>query len=112
MVPTWAGRELRLGQRVVQLDHQVREAVSVGPVVAVLFDPAAVSGKVGVFPNLIGVSTDGVVVWTAAVPTSTTGDCFVGVGSAEDRFVATSWSGWRHVIEPMTGAIVDREFRR
>jgi hypothetical protein len=107
---SWDGNELRIGARSFLLSHRIDRAVAVGPVVAVLYDPDASDGTVGVFENLVAINRDWGVEWTATVPGSTTGDCFVDVDEDLGQLVATSWSGWRVRIDSTTGTTVDREF--
>lgn len=99
-----AERQLIVNGHVVPTTYPVREAVVARQLLVVLFDPDSDPRGYGTFPNLVAVDTDGEPRWTAALPTNSTGDCFVTIKSAEP-LVALSWSSYECTIDPLTGAI-------
>lgn len=59
--------------------------------------------------NLLGVASDGTVLWRAELPTYGGGDCYVAVSVADDgSLTAVSWSGFRVVLDTVSGRIVRR----
>jgi hypothetical protein len=104
---SWHGRTLRIGERDVELEFPISQAMVVRDVIVVLYDHGAQPGWPGVFENLIGVNADGDIIWTADLPTDYTGDSYLEVEFDAGSLVASSWSGRRVVVAPGSGRIVD-----
>ena len=63
--------------------------------------------------NLVGVGSDAHVSWRAELPMTGESDAFVSIELAEDGLIAAStWSGYRVLISPDTGALVGQEFTK
>lgn len=72
----------------------------------VLLDMAASKQKV--FENLLCVERSGNVVWKAELPDQP--DAFVSFQKTAEGLVANTWSGYRVVLNPTTGKLVERQF--
>ena len=76
----------------------------------VLLDPPAGHAAVR---NLVQVGCDAQVFWRAELPTTGESDAFVSIELAENGLIAAStWSGYRVVISPDTGASISQEFTK
>ncbi len=76
----------------------------------VLLDPPAGHATVR---NLVGVGSDAHVSWRAPLPTTGESDAYVSIELAEDGLIAAStWSGYRVLISPDTGALVRQDFTK
>jgi hypothetical protein len=106
---SWRGSTLEIEGRETELAFPIARALVVRDVIAVLYDPQAQSGWIGVFENLIGVNADGEVIWTAALPTDYTGDHYLDIRYDSGRLMAQSWSGRQVVLDRDTGRIVSTE---
>lgn len=85
-------------------------ALSSGTAAVVLLDPPAGHAAVG---NLLGVGSDAHVSWRAELPTTGQSDAFVSIELTEDGLIAAStWSGYRVLISPDTGAVIGQEFTK
>ncbi|GJM38013.1 MAG: hypothetical protein DHS20C19_13800 [Acidimicrobiales bacterium] len=79
----------------------------------VLLDPDAELRPYGQFENLFAISPGGERAWLARLPTSSTGDCYLSAAlSSDGDLEATSFSGYRVVIDPRTGGIVESTFTK
>jgi hypothetical protein len=72
------------------------------PDCVVVLDPSA---GPKVFSNLVRVCPDGEVAWRAATPESSAPDAYVEARFEEGRLIATSWSGFRCVVDPEDGSV-------
>jgi hypothetical protein len=95
----------------VESPHRIIEATRAGDVVVVLYDPDADPRGWGTFRNLAAFDRRGQRVWLAETPTSTTGDCYYQIASAEP-LVAYSTQSFICTIDPLTGRITDRVFTK
>ncbi len=66
------------------------------------------ASKESQFRNLLCIERDGNVVWKAELPVSQ--DAFVSFQMTTDGLVANSWSGYRVILNPATGKIMERQF--
>lgn len=81
-----------------------------GASAVVLLDPPA--GHVAV-RNLVGVASDASVSWRAELPTSGESDAFVSIEVGQDGLIsASTWSGFRVLVSPDTGAVLRQEFTK
>lgn len=107
----FVGDVLITGDQRLELRHAIDAAWRANDRIIVLFDPDAEQGKVGQFSNLIAVDERGNEVWTAELPTSTTGDRYYRVES-EDPIVVSSVSSFDCEIDAATGRILRKEFMK
>lgn len=92
-----------------ELEHRVADAIEYEDRVVVLFDPEVYTAKFGQFPNLIAVSRDGKKLWTAELPTTTSGDRYYRLVRGESLLAASIYS-FVCDIDPRTGKILRKEF--
>jgi hypothetical protein len=102
----------RDGQKVWQGRPQGIRCLECTPIpeaqdVVVLLDPD--SQIRGPFKNVCRVRVDGSVLWWADLPT-TGEDSYVALTQVGQHIFATSWSGYRATIDPVTGKIARSEF--
>ena len=91
--------------------HIATAGVLPNGLIAVLWDPDANPRSWGTFENLVAIDATGATRWRAALPSTTTGDCYVQlVGTAP--LVAQSWSCYRCEIASETGQIRDQQFTK
>lgn len=65
------------------------------------------------FENLLGVTSDGAVLWRAELPTYSGGDYYVAIDLADDGSVAaTSWSCFQVTLDVSSGRIIRRLFTK
>lgn len=105
----FSGSVLSIGGRTVRLDYPIQHAVALGDSVIVLYDPDAYQLKFGQFPNLEAFTPRGQKLWTAELPTTTTGDRYYELLSG-DPLLAHSFSSFRCEIDPASGKIVQKTF--
>jgi outer membrane protein assembly factor BamB len=60
--------------------------------------------------NLICIGENGEVLWRSPLPTESPTDAFTAVRFVDDRIIANSWSGFRSVVDPQTGELIERTF--
>lgn len=85
-------------------------ALPSGTAAIVLLDPPAGHAAV---KNLVGVGPDARVSWRAELPETGESDAFVSIELTEDGLIAAStWSGYRVLISPNTGALIGQEFTK
>lgn len=58
-----------------------------------------------VFANLLRVRPDGGVVWRARTPESSAPDAYVEARFESGQIIASSWSGFRCIIDPEDGSV-------
>lgn len=92
-----------------ELEHRVADAIEYKDRVVVLFDPEDYTDKFGQFPNLIAISHDGKKLWTAELPTTTSGDRYYRIVRGESLRAASIYS-FVCDIDPRTGKIVRKDF--
>ena len=66
----------------------------------------------GPFPNLLRVSKDGAVVWTADLPTASSTDTYVSFDVDQGEVHANSWSGYAVDIDIHSGAVRGKSFAK
>ncbi len=62
--------------------------------------------------NLLCVEGPGREIWRAALPDRSGPDCWVSARLDGDRVTASSWSGWRVVLDVESGAVRESTFAR
>lgn len=85
-------------------------ALSSGTSAVVLLDPPAGHAAVR---NLVCVGPDTHASWRAELPTTGETDAYVSIELTQDGLIAAStWSGYRVLISPKTGAVIGQEFTK
>ena len=107
----FSGDSLAVGGRRWRVEHPVTDARLLGGRVVVLYDPDARREPFGQFPNLVAFDLAGRPLWAAELPTNESGDCYVEIESAEP-LRAYSWKSFSCELDPATGRIRRREFRK
>lgn len=105
----YEGNTLTIDGNPYELEHRVIDAVECKDIVVVLFDPDAYKAKYGQFPNLVAVSRAGKRLWTAELPTTTSGDRYYRLVNGEGLRAASVYS-FICEIEPKTGRILRKQF--
>ena len=103
------GSTVRIGTQEIQTGFPIRDAFVSGDRVIILYEPNSLEGKVGQFPNLQAFTFSGEEVWTAELPTSTTGECYYQIAS-KDPLVVYSYHSFECEINPSDGKIVRKHF--
>jgi hypothetical protein len=103
------GNTLTIDGKSYDLEHRIVDAVECQGGVAVLFDPAAYTAKFGQFANLVGLSCEGAKLWTAELPSTTSGDRYYKL-VRDDKLRAASVYSFICDIDPRTGRIIRKEF--
>lgn len=60
--------------------------------------------------NIVCVADDGSVVWRAELPPGSQPDAYVAVSVGDTEISASSWSGYRVVLDAETGRILRSDF--
>lgn len=71
-----------------------------------LLDPDAM--QCPAFENLLCIDEFGQTIWVARLPESS--GAFVSMGRGAEGLRATTWSGWKLILDPNTGAELKRTF--
>jgi len=106
---TFYGKTLSINGKSLELDYPVVDAFELEGRIIVLFNPDAYTERFGQFPNLIALGPTGERVWTAELPTTTSGDRYYKVSSRTPLVVYSIYSQ-ECEIEPATGRIKVRRF--
>lgn len=107
----FSGNVLVIGGRECRLDFPIIQAVPAGQTAVVLYNPDAYTERFGQFRNLVAVNAQGSIVWTAELPTTSSGDRYYKIASADPLIVYSIWSV-QCVIDPETGKIVTQTFTK
>jgi len=91
------------------LAYPIAEAFELDGRVIVLLDPDARTERFGQFPNLLALAPDGDRLWTAELPTTTSGDRYYRITSQRPLVVESIYSE-ECEIDQDTGAIKSRRF--
>ncbi|MEM9558548.1 MAG: hypothetical protein AAGC60_30125 [Acidobacteriota bacterium] len=94
-----------------ELLHPVVDAIEFDDRLVVLFDPNAKTSKFGQFANLIALSRGGELLWTAELPTTTSGDRYYKLTPGENLRAASVYS-FVCEIDPETGRILRKQLIR
>lgn len=108
----FSGRELVIGGRRVELEHEIRSAQRVGKRIIVLYNSDVYwrnygKPQTGQFHNLVAIDSEGKVEWVAELPSTYPDDSYVSVSSYEP-LVVWAWSLYDCTIDPDTGRIVSK----
>jgi hypothetical protein len=106
---TFSGKTILVSGKPIHLDYPVANAFQLGDKLVVLLDPDAYTEKFGQFRNLIALTLDGKLLWTAELPTNMGGDTYYRV-SSKDPLVADSFSSYACKIDDTTGKIKAKSF--
>lgn len=93
----------------LELKHLILEAYTTGEIAVVLFDPDTYEEKWGQFPNLVAVKKNGDLLWTAELPTNTSGDRYYRIASQIPLVVYSIFSE-ECEIDLAAGKIKTRKF--
>lgn len=94
----------------VELDYKILVAYEATEnTIIVLLDPDSNLSKFGQFNNLVALDKEGKEKWTAELPTTTSGDCYMQIVSREP-LVVDSFSSYRCQIDLETGKIEQKRF--
>lgn len=63
------------------------------------------------FQNLLRIGRDGSIRWRAQLP-DIGADAYISIRLTEHELMASSWSGFRVVLDPETGSICSQEFTK
>lgn len=108
---TFSGKTVSIGGKSFEVEHPIADAFELGGRIIVLFNPDAYTEKFGQFPNLIALRPTGERLWTAELPTTTSGDRYYKVAS-RTPLVVYSVNSFECEIDPATGRIVARHFSK
>jgi hypothetical protein len=100
---------VQVGKRRFVLPHPAQDAFVLGDLLVVLYSPSSKDGNVGQFPNLVAFDNNNMLVWTAELPTTETGDCYYRIVSRHP-LIANSIRSYRCTIDPATGCLQSKEF--
>ena len=105
------GGEISIDGSVVPTPYPITEAVKVGEVVVVLYDPDADPRRYGTFRNVVALDRGGRQVWVAETPTTSTGDCYYHIASAKP-LIAYPTQSFDCTIDPTSGRITEQVFTK
>ena len=103
--------QIQFSDRTITLPHTVKKAFLLKGKIVVLFDPDANLGKTEQFRNLVAISTVGVRLWEAELPTNMSSDVYYDVTPASP-IIAYSFRSYTCTIDPDTGLIISKEFTK
>lgn len=106
---TFVGKQLTVGSQTIEFEYPIADAFLHERGIIILFDPDSYKSRFGQFQNLICIQTNGDRIWTADLPTTTSGDRYYRITSREP-LVALSVQSFECNIDPATGRIVSQEF--
>ena len=106
---TFSGKKISIGEKSMELEHAVADAFELEGLIVVLFNPDAYAERFGQFPNLIALRPTGERLWTAELPTTTSGDRYYKV-SSRTPLVVYSINSFECEIDPATGRIKGRHY--
>jgi len=108
---SFRGNVLAIDDVALHTDYPIEDAFVSGDRVIVLYDPDANLKDFGQVPNLVALSAYGKLLWTAELPTTQTGDCYMEIDSREPL---RAWSLTSHLctIDSSNGRILHREFHK
>ena len=106
---TFSGKTVYLDEVQIDTDYPVSDAFRTDDKIIVLYDPDAYTEKFGQFPNLVAFNLKGEKVWTAELPTTTSGERYWRIVSKEP-LMADSKGSFSCTIDVSNGRIVKKEF--
>ena len=106
---SYDGSTVTVDGQTYQLDYRVADAIEYADRVVVLFDPDAYTAKFGQFANLVALSREGKKLWTAELPTTTSGDRYYRLVH-RGTLQASSVYSFVCDIDPRSGRILRKEF--
>lgn len=106
---TFIGTTVSVNGKSLTVEYPVIDAFEVEERIILLFDPDAYTEKFGQFRNLVALSATGERLWTAEMPTTTSGDRYYKVAS-RIPLVAYSIYSFECEIDITTGRIKARQF--
>jgi len=108
---SYSGKTLLINGSPVDLEHPIAEAFEADGKLLVLFDPDARTEKFGQFPNLVALSVSGEKLWTAELPTTTSGDRYYKIASKRPLVVYSIYSEECEIDPDIGKIVVRRPFR-
>ncbi|HOX03244.1 MAG TPA: hypothetical protein P5555_13325 [Candidatus Paceibacterota bacterium] len=107
----FSGKTIRVSGASLELEYPVADAFELEDRIIVLFNPDACTKKFGQFPNLVALRPTGERLWTAELPTTTSGDRYYKVAS-RNPLVVYSIHSVECEIDIATGRIKARRFSK
>lgn len=93
------------------MEFPIADAFQHGTLAIVLFAPDSDLRNYGQFRNVVAVDREGNLVWTAELPTTTTGDCYYKIGK-RDPLTLYSTQSYDVVVNAETGRIIEKTFTK
>jgi hypothetical protein len=109
-IVTFSGSEVTVAGSTWRVPYPVAQAVLVGDRVLVLYDYMA-GPRHRQFQNLEAFTLDGVRLWTAEHPTSTTADAYVSITSVSPLRVS-SIASYDCTLDEQSGRLLQSEFTK
>ena len=106
---TFSDKTVSIYGKSLEVEHPVIDAFELKGRIIVLFDPDVYTEKFGQFPNLIALRPTGERLWTAELPTTTSGDRYYKIAS-QTLLVAHSIYSYECQIDAATGRLKSRQF--
>jgi hypothetical protein len=106
---TFTGKTIIINDKLIELEYPIADAFELEHKIIVLFDSDARTEKFGQFPNLIALGLNGEKLWTAELPTTTSGDRYYKIASQIPLVVYSIYSE-ECEIDPSTGKIKRHTF--
>jgi hypothetical protein len=108
---SFSGNVISLAGLQIKLEHDISDAREIDGRCVVLFDPDAYTSRFGQFPNLIALDSAGRRLWTAELPSTTSGDRYYKIVSERPLIVYSIYSE-ECELDLLTGSIkTKRSFR-
>ena len=106
---TFSGKAVYVGGQRMEVEYPVRDAFLASDKVIVLYDPDSYTERFGQFQNLVAFTPDGKKVWTAELPTTTSGDRYYRI-VLRGQLIASSIYSYECEIDCATGKITAKLF--
>lgn len=103
------GNSLKLGSVKHDFEHKLKLVEIYDDKIIILFDPDSYIKKFGQFNNIVAIDFSGNKIWTAELPTNSSGDLYLSITS-RDPLIAYSIKGFDCEIDTATGKVNAIEF--
>ena len=108
---TFSDDMIEFGGKKIKLEYPIFDAFAQDDKIIILFNPDSYKKKFGQFPNLIAISRTGEIIWTAELPTNSSGDRYYQLSSRIPLTVDSIFS-FECEIDVGTGKILKKSFHR